>query len=238
MNEWEQFMVGADGFYYDRKNKIGIDEAEIYTDKFYKRISALINSSDINDVRLLDGLLVKPTTTFAKEGHLIGNIYNLDTTKFKLNSLIERNAPQIYMSNIYNVNIKYYKTLALLENIPNTSKITIGGKTEEGKGLSDLKPNGKTLADIFNTGVSDRIYKSSVSAFRSNYISVFDLLVNKSYDNYRIYTTKFYISPLHASVADIVTTYKNAWKYLQGSFISIKNAVKNIGKNITQSWGF
>ena len=230
MNEWEQFMVGSDGYYYNQEKQIGIANE---SNKFKERIDRLIQANDGGSRQLLDGLLTKGATTFADRGQLIGNIYNLDIDAYKQNILMERTQP-IYLANLFDIDIYYYKLLALARHTDPSKRLTRGVK---GEGIRRF-PNSNTLAQMFNTGTTYRLFSLSNSVMSNNYISQYDLLIHNYNNSNRIYASTWYMQPYQTSIADIITQYKNAWKDIKGIFKSNVNAIKNIGKDIARSWGF
>jgi hypothetical protein len=230
MNEWEQFMVGSDGYYYNQEKQIGIANE---TNKFKERIDRLIQANDGTSRQLLDGLLTKGATTFADRAQLIGNIYNLNVEAYKQNILMERVQP-IYLYNLFNIDVYYYKALALARHTDPGRRIIRG---VNGEGIKNF-PNSNELAQMFNTGTTYRLFNLSNSAMSTHYISHYDLLIHDYYNSNRVYASTWYMQPYQTSVADIVTQYKNAWKDIKGIFKANVNAVKNIGKDIARSWGF
>ena len=230
MNEWEQFMIGSDGYYYNQEKQIGIVNE---TNKYKERIDQLIQANDAPSRQILDGILTKGATTFADRGQLIGNIYNLDIEAYKQNTLMERSQP-IYLYNLFNIDVYYFKALALARSTEPGRRI---GRGVNGEGISKF-PGSNELAQMFNTGTTYRLFNLSNSAMATNYISHYDLLVHEYYNKNRIYASTWYMQPYQTSVADIVTQYKNAWKDIKGIFKANVNAVKNIGKDIARSWGF
>lgn len=230
MNEWEQFMVGSDGYYYNQEKQIGIANE---TNKFKERIDRLIQANDGASRQLLDGLLTKGVTTFADRNQLIGNIYNLNVEAYKQNILMERAQP-IYLYNLFNIDVYYYKALALARHTDPGRRLIRG---VNGEGIKKF-PNSNELAQMFNTGTTYRLFNLSNSAMSTHYISHYDLLVHDLYNSNRVYASTWYMQPYQTSVADIVTQYKNAWKDIKGIFKANVNAVKNIGKDIARSWGF
>lgn len=230
MNEWEQFMVGSDGYYYNQEKQIGIANE---SNKFKERIDRLIQANDGASRQLLDGLLTKGATTFADRAQLIGNIYNLNVEAYKQNILMERAQP-IYLYNLFNIDVYYYKALALARHTDPGRRIIRG---VNGEGIKKF-PNSNELAQMFNTGTTYRLFNLSNSAMSTHYISHYDLLIHDYYNSTRVYASTWYMQPYQTSVADIVTQYKNAWKDIKGIFKANVNAVKNIGKDIARSWGF
>lgn len=222
MNEWEQFMVGADGFYYDRANDIGTDA----TDKFNARLSTLISANDTN-MQLIDGLVSRAAVSFIGKDKLIGNIYDLDIRKYKAYNLYE-NTSRVFYSNIYNYHTLQFKSLIL-------AKSTIPGRylpfQTTGMGVSQF-PNSNSLAQMFNTGTTYRLYNIANSSISRNYISTFDLLINNKYQSEQLYASNFHIEPYRISLAGIATTYKYAWDNIKVIGANIKSNLKNTFKNI------
>ena len=230
MNEWEQFMVGSDGYYYNQEKQIGIDND---SNKFKERIDRLIQANDGTSRQLLDGLLTKGATTFADREQLIGNIYNLDIDAYKQNIIMERTQP-IYLANLFDIDIYYYKILALARHTDPSRRLARG---VQGEGIRRF-PNSNTLAQMFNTGTTYKLFDLSNSAMANNYISQYDLLIQDYNNSNRVYASTWYMQPYQTSIADIVTQYKNAWRDIKGIYKANVKALKNIGKNIARSWGF
>lgn len=237
MNEWEQFMVGADGFYYNVNHGSG-DEPNIgdNSQAFYNRISRLIDDNTNGSRIALDGLLTKGALTIANQGQMLGNIYDVDTMMVKTNMSYERNRRGIYLQNIFG-NVDYYKGLMLARNVPSGRMIRFNGNNITSMGLSKL-PNSNTLNTLFRTGQAYRLYYLSNSILSKYYISEFDLYRDNLFSKYRSLYSQFYITPFQTNVANIVSQYKYAWENLKGAFKYNVYAIKNIGKNIARSWGF
>ena len=223
MNEWEQFMVGADGFYYDRSKGIGKDS----TDKFNARLSSLISANDGNNMQLIDGLVSRAAISFTEKNKLIGNIYDLDMRTYKEINLYE-NTSHVFYSNIFDYNVLQFKSLIL-------AKSTIPGRylpfENTGMGVTAF-PNSNSLAQMFNIGTTYRLYNIANSSIARNYISTFDLLVNNKYQSNQLYASNYNITPYRMSLAGIATTYKNAWDNLKIIGANTKNNFKNMFKNI------
>ena len=83
MNEWDQFMIGPDGIYFDKKNKIFDKVEEIaFNTTFNSRIDKIIKATDNPSLALVDSLIVKPATVFVKQDISLGNIYNINPKEF------------------------------------------------------------------------------------------------------------------------------------------------------------
>lgn len=238
MNEWEQFMVGSDGFYYNVNNdKSNLNEPNIGNNSkaFYNRISKLIEMNDSNSRLVLDSLLTRGALTVAQQGQMLGNIYEVNIQNLKTNTIAERNS-RIYLENIFG-NVDYFKGLALARNVPKGKSFRYKGYFINSEGLAKL-PNSNEMARMFRTGQAYRLYYLSNATMSKYYISEFDLYRNNLFAKYRSAYAKYNIPPYQTSISDIVTQYKNAWSNIKGIFKHNVNSIKNIGKDIARSWGF
>lgn len=233
MNEWEQFMIGADGIYYDKKNNISPD----MRDSFADRISSLILMNNGQSALSLDSLLTKGAFTSAEQGQLLGNLYDLNVMNYKYNIMMERNTSHVFFFNIFGVDVQYYKGMALARHTPKGAPAIYKGTRYDGAGISQF-PHAASLGAVLKSRNQFRIYYVGDDKLSKYYLNEYDY-VNKLFkDNARIYYTQYSYPHYQTSMADIVSTYKNAWGNIKGIYKQNVNSLKNVGKTLARQWGF
>lgn len=121
MNEWNQFMVGPDGIYFDKEHKI-----DDYDPSFTGRILELLKANDSENYGIVDMLLSKPVTTFVGKDVSLGNIYNINPAKFKGNIMINNATTNNFIGNIYGLEINKIKARVIEQNNPRYNFIDLG----------------------------------------------------------------------------------------------------------------
>jgi archaellin len=121
MNEWNQFMVGPDGIYFDKEHKI-----DDYDPSFTGRILELLKANDSENYGIVDMLLSKPVTTFVGKDVSLGNIYNINPAKFKGNIMINNATTNNFIGNIYGLEINKIKARVIEQNNPRYNFIDVG----------------------------------------------------------------------------------------------------------------
>lgn len=224
MNEWEQFMVGSDGFYYDAATKINSNA----TNKFQERLNALKSVGTASNLRILDSLITKGATVYTEQGQLLGNIYGYDIRAIK-QSIIAQNSDRIYLNNLFG-DVHYYKGLALSRSVAPGTRVQYREHTFTGAGVR-IFANEDQLQQYF-WGTKSRIYNIGNTEMANNYINLFETLKGEYNNKSRIYFSSNYVGSYENSLNGIVNQYKNAWKNLKGAFKSQVNTVKNTFKGI------
>lgn len=145
MNEWDQFMIGPDGIYFDKKNKIFDKVEEIaFNTTFNSRIDKIIKATDNPSLALVDSLIVKPATVFVKQDISLGNIYNINPKEFKEKMLITMSKYK-YFGNIYGLSVNEIKGRIISSN---NSKIFLGNL------FSDEKVSINNYLAVYNNNIS------------------------------------------------------------------------------------
>ena len=132
MNEWEQFMLGPEGIYYDPTQlKIGNSTDQV------NRLNNIINS--INDETTLKNSSSSPKiiasivgenfVRYAAPDHKLGNIYNLNIAKLKAEDLYDRTSG-IYLSNLFDYNPVLFRGLVIQKNVDPSKQVLLTGITQ------------------------------------------------------------------------------------------------------------
>ena len=235
MNQWDQFLVGSDGFYYDKAHNINW---KVDSD-IMKRLNFLLKCADEANapaLRYADALLSKAAFYTTQEHTLMGNIYQLDTFALKVNESQMRNQPCVSLSNMYNIYPIDLKLKALTRHIPRGVVFSYGSNRYTGEGLSQL-PDAEILPSMFSDGGFKEVFELSNEAYRMYYISDFEKLLLDYTDWRQVYVSQYYIPPFQTSIDNIVENYKNAWQYIKGDWYKATKAnIKSQYDQLTGMW--
>lgn len=144
MNEWDQFMIGPDGIYFDKKNKIFDKVEEIAFNTFNSRINNIIKATDNPSLALVDSLLLKPASVFVDQDISLGNIYNINPKEFK-EKMLTTMSKYKYFGNIYGLSVNEIKGRIISSN---NSKIFLGNL------FSDEKVSINNYLAVYNNNTS------------------------------------------------------------------------------------
>jgi hypothetical protein len=240
MNEWNQFMIGPDGIYFDKENKI-----DDYDPSFLNRISEIIKTTDNSSLALVDTLLVKPASIFVNQDISLGNIYNIDVREFRQKMLF-MNSNNKYIGNIYGLNVNEIKARIIAAN---NSKIFLGNLFSDkqvsiNRYLAVYNNNIPKLANDYSEDLNNRTfvknrklsslyttdeYERTLSSLDKRFFDRQDR-INKQYEG----DMEFLESHIYKYGVDNIGFYLNASKR-EYYFTTIQN-LKDIWNNLAVSW--
>lgn len=254
MNEWEQFMLGPEGIYYDPTQlKIGNSTDQV------NRLNNIINS--INDETTLKNSSTSPKiiasivgenfVRYAAPDHKLGNIYNLNIAKLKAEDLYDRTSG-IYLSNLFDYNPVLFRGLVIQKNVDPSKQVLLTGITQTKYGAFSIPltwaklgvgdhgyrrlPDMKDLNSILNRGHERHIYNKiwyysstlNRESGTEDFYSVYQLMEHGQWQLRNRWGTLYAYPDYRTSLRHIVDSYVYAWKNLKGWWKSMTGAAKQM----------
>ncbi len=255
MNEWEQFMIGPDGIYYDPMILVGQDneDQKARYNIFKERLQGS-KQSESGNPKVVDSIIGENFVKYAAPNHTLGNIYNLKIRKMQYNEMLSRNERgKIWLSNLYDFVPMAFKGYVIKKNTDPSKRVYLtqriqgryglyvkpSNRSLEGgpRGYSRL-PNFYGLSSILNNGEEQHryraIYRETTTQINGygteNFSSIADLMDYARRTSTSRCGQLYMYGDYHQSLRSIVDSYMYAWRDMRGWW---KSMVKGIKQQIT-----
>lgn len=254
MNEWEQFMLGPEGIYFDPK-MLNIGSSE-YQDTRLNNITNFLEHAQSNEStspRIITSIIGENFVKYAKLNHTLGNIYNLDIRKLKQEDLKSRSS-RIYLANLFDYNPILFRGLVIMKNTDPSKTVLLTSLTRTRYGTFSIPntwaslnfgergyrrlPDARNLSSVLNRGTErfkyQKIwYASSTGTNTEGYTNIYQLM--REAETYKNQWGRLYAFPdYRQSLSYIVDSYMFAWKNVKGFWKTMlknaSNSLKSVGK--------
>lgn len=253
MNEWEQFMLGPEGIYYD-PTQLNIGNSTDQTNRLNNIINAIndeatLKNSSSTTSKIIASIVGENFVRYAAPNHKLGNIYNFDIAKLKAEDLNTRTSG-IYLSNLFDYNPVLFRGLVIQKNVDPSKQVLLTGITQTKYGTFSIPlnwaklgvgehgyrrlPDMKDLNSILNRGHERYIYNKiwyysstlNGDAGTEDFYSVYKLMEHGKWQLRNKWGTLYAYPDYKTSLRYIVDNYVYAWKNIKGWWKSMIDVAK------------